>query len=178
MFVKWICSVSTFSRLYKQSARDSSASPRRRRWNAAPSHEVIAPLPKWDGNASTEGIQKHTAAPRRRLRNSNGTKNRASILLTEDLYYSLQKWDQLYGSVGFLWGEKKKKRATRRKYALLTTDLRNALANKKIIWAEQQLRTLINRAGFNWLKGNTCPRSCAREPNYFQPLDCLNRLYK
>ena len=35
--------------------------------------------------------------------------------------------------------EKKKKiekGATKRKYALLTTDLRNAAANKKIIWAE------------------------------------------
>ena len=48
-------------------------------------------------------------------------------------------------------GEEKKTEGSKqkRKYAQLTTDLRNAVANKKIIWAEEQLRTLINRAGFN-----------------------------
>lgn len=45
--------------------------------------------------------------------------------------------------------KKKQKGATKRKYALLTTDLRKAVANKKIIWAELRLRTLINSAGFN-----------------------------
>lgn len=32
----------------------------------------------------------------------------------------------------------------KKKYALLTPDLRTAAANKKIVGAEQQLRTLIN----------------------------------
>lgn len=45
--------------------------------------------------------------------------------------------------------KKHRKEQPKRKYALLTTDLRNAVAYKKIIWAESQLRTLINRAGFN-----------------------------
>lgn len=113
-------------------------------------HEVISLLPKWDGNAFIQGIGEHAAAPRRRLLcTPNGTNNRASILLTWNPYYTLQKWDQLYGSVGFLWergrkreggGEIKKKKtqkgATRRKCAWLTTDLSNAVANKKIIWAE------------------------------------------
>lgn len=72
-------------------------------------HEVISLLPKWDGNAFTRGVQQHTAAPRRRLCTSNGTNNRAPILLTWNLYYTLQKWDQLYGSVGFLWERERKK---------------------------------------------------------------------
>lgn len=45
--------------------------------------------------------------------------------------------------------KRKKKGVTTRKYAPLTTDLRNTAVNKKMIWAESQLRTLINRAAFN-----------------------------
>lgn len=52
------------------------------------------------------------------------------------------------GQWDFCEREKEQKGATKRKCAPLTTDLRNAAANKKIIWAEQQLRSLINRAGF------------------------------
>lgn len=35
------------------------------------------------------------------------------------------------------------KRAAKRKYDQLTTDLRNAVANKNFFWAECGLRTLI-----------------------------------
>lgn len=106
MFVKCIWNVSTFSCLYKQSAATAQP-PCIFCDETARLHEVISPLPKWDGNAFTQGIQQHAAAPRRRQCNSNGTNNRASVLLTRNLYCTLQKWDQLYGSVGFLWEEKK-----------------------------------------------------------------------
>lgn len=133
MFVKCSRDASTFSRSDKQSAASVRLPSCIFCDETAQLHEVISPLSKWDGNAFTQGIQQHA----RRLCTSNGTNNRACILLTWNLYCTLQKMRSTIWVSGISMRGKKKQKGTRkRKYAPLTTDLRNAAANKKIIWAE------------------------------------------
>lgn len=58
--------------------------------------------------------------------------------------------------------KKTQKGEAQRKYAQLTTDLRNAVANKNFCWAECGLRTLITEPVLTDWKGIHVHTLCAR----------------